>query len=305
MSPTPASTTGSSPLARGLRHQRPAVPAAGRIIPARAGFTAEGIRARAGEGGSSPLARGLLLPSHGCGASHRIIPARAGFTSRCEGDSFRCLDHPRSRGVYRREIIASPATLGSSPLARGLPVEPDLAGADVGIIPARAGFTGRKCNIFAYGQDHPRSRGVYAHDNLTVIRNLGSSPLARGLPRGDGARRRRPRIIPARAGFTAGMPPCERASEDHPRSRGVYKGRRSRIWVGGGSSPLARGLLPRPRRRRAGAGIIPARAGFTPASHAIGWAGRIIPARAGFTWRSTLTSQKGAGSSPLARGLRA
>ena len=75
-------TTGSSPLARGLLAAAATSVLAGGIIPARAGFTREGLQegvaredhprsrgvyvivvgARAGMAGSSPLARGLLSP---------------------------------------------------------------------------------------------------------------------------------------------------------------------------------------------------------------------------------------------------
>ena len=72
-------------------------------------------------------------------------------------------------------------------------------------------------------------------------------------------------IIPARAGFTragcAGAPP----SADHPRSRGVYISRRKIGAAGGGSSPLARGLLKPERVELLAERIIPARAGFTAA----------------------------------------
>ena len=91
---------GSSPLARGL----PAVPQvvvdAGRIIPARAGFTPCFTPEASAVSGSSPLARGLRRRdgSHGDGAG--IIPARAGFTVPYD--------------VCWRSLH------GSSPLARGL-----------------------------------------------------------------------------------------------------------------------------------------------------------------------------------------
>ena len=57
-------------------------------------------------------------------------------------------------------------------------------------------------------------------------------------------------------------------SEDHPRSRGVY-----RVTLGYdtdfiGSSPLARGLLAILFPAILYAGIIPARAGFTPSRSA-------------------------------------
>ena len=70
-------------------------------------------------------------------------------------------DHPRSRGVYGRREILLLAMMGSSPLARGLPLKNARAELERRIIPARAGFTHplpeRECGE----EDHPRSRGVY------------------------------------------------------------------------------------------------------------------------------------------------
>ena len=51
--------------------------------------------------------------------------------------------------------------MGSSPLARGLPVEELEGGTRFGIIPARAGFTVRRPPPEQMVRDHPRSRGVY------------------------------------------------------------------------------------------------------------------------------------------------
>ena len=111
---------GSSPLARGLHFRAVLVPALGRIIPARAGFTRPAIsgspagwdhprsrgvyrtlsrfsRARIG---SSPLARGLRVFVSCFVCSCGIIPARAGFTSHPGHPRAGRRDHPRSRGVY-------------------------------------------------------------------------------------------------------------------------------------------------------------------------------------------------------------
>ena len=152
---------GSSPLARGLRD----IPHEGsqrrRIIPARAGFTPRARpssrsspdhpRSRgvywhpeyvpADWDGSSPLARGLRPRPAGKPPGPRIIPARAGFTSRTMPGSTPSSDHPRSRGVYRQGEVHRPALTGSSPLARGLRGQISAQPIDVGIIPARAGFT--------------------------------------------------------------------------------------------------------------------------------------------------------------------
>ena len=91
---------GSSPLARGLQRVGAVDRVAGRIIPARAGFTdasglyqagitdhprSRGVYPRVSSresrrGGSSPLARGLHKDISGSAKKFGIIPARAGFT---------------------------------------------------------------------------------------------------------------------------------------------------------------------------------------------------------------------------------
>ena len=50
-------------------------------------------------------------------------------------------DHPRSRGVYPKTLEEPSNWPGSSPLARGLPIEDGKAASKRRIIPARAGFT--------------------------------------------------------------------------------------------------------------------------------------------------------------------
>mgnify|MGYP000883271592 CR=1 FL=1 len=75
-----ARTRGSSPLARGL--PVPAVRAwiAGRIIPARAGFT-QGHQGGGEDPQDHPRSRGVYRPARAADrADPRIIPARAGFT---------------------------------------------------------------------------------------------------------------------------------------------------------------------------------------------------------------------------------
>ena len=72
--------------------------------------------------GSSPLARGLPFASFFTMTEDRIIPARAGFTLAVFVTSWAREDHPRSRGVYHTMQLKRLAGLGSSPLARGLPV---------------------------------------------------------------------------------------------------------------------------------------------------------------------------------------
>ena len=118
----------------------------GRIIPARAGFTPRSSKPQSAQpdhprsrgvyqppaglagvlDGSSPLARGLLLGARDHGGLEGIIPARAGFTRRRRDGRRQGADHPRSRGVYVWAFEAIIAAVGSSPLARGLPLFPLL-----------------------------------------------------------------------------------------------------------------------------------------------------------------------------------
>ena len=131
-------------------------------------------------------ARGLLDERPPLEAAARIIPARAGFTGCRPGRGPGTWDHPRSRGVYPCSRTKSRIRSGSSPLARGLPLEDGGDDPAAGIIPARAGFTVRAPGLPVGGGDHPRSRGVY-EILLRPARPLpGSSPLARGLRRAHG-----------------------------------------------------------------------------------------------------------------------
>ena len=194
---------GSSPLARGLLSQMIAIILPPRIIPARAGFTAaappmgdvtpDHPRSRGVYAwepvpvrrhlGSSPLARGLRCPRTSWSPAARIIPARAGFTHRGHDAGRSDADHPRSRGVYEPPPPPEVAEVGSSPLARGLPWSASNLERTPRIIPARAGFTAPRTHPRHNPRDHPRSRGVYTGLYKFDSGGLGSSPLARGLPR--------------------------------------------------------------------------------------------------------------------------
>ena len=213
--------------------------------------------------------------------------------------------------------------MGSSPLARGLHSAAAVGAEEMGIIPARAGFTMRTRSRRRSRADHPRSRGVYVHYRPGARGPEGSSPLARGLRLAVFPMSRENRIIPARAGFTP--PPrlphegaadhprsrgvywsvsCPvRRSPDHPRSRGVYSATAPSTPSRRGSSPLARGLLVAAFEMGGQYGSSPLARGLPPAPGPGARAARIIPARAGFTSgrHNALTTELG--SSPLARGL--
>ena len=194
-------------------------------------------------------------------------------------------------------------TPGSSPLARGLPLLPVIQQLAPRIIPARAGFTITSRYRSGGSWDHPRSRGVYPFAHMATNNAHGSSPLARGLHHRTGSASWRTGIIPARAGFTAGMISSRRSRADHPRSRGVYVGKTYTIGGITGSSPLARGLLAYNEAEKRERGIIPARAGFTAEkAPTYGEFGDHPRSRGVYVTRST-GMPRNSGSSPLARGL--
>ena len=315
---------GSSPLARGLPGGHHQAPGQGRIIPARAGFTTvsgcpsprvrDHPRSRGvyigtfpyndADRGSSPLARGLLPPTGRGSSAWRIIPARAGFTAERQGCGRRLRDHPRSRGVYNVPAPPTGWDAGSSPLARGLPSLPGLLSRAGGIIPARAGFTADAGARGGLTGDHPRSRGVYLPAWAAEALAEGSSPLARGLPMEPIITPAVTGIIPARAGFTIPRRAESPGTQDHPRSRGVYGYQIGSLGMSRGSSPLARGLrLGRPPGQHCPR-IIPARAGFTGEAGSPGACRTDHPRSRGVYETGRFERRAGAGSSPLARGLR-
>ena len=233
----------------------------------------------------------------------RIIPARAGFTDPLDDRGLHGWDHPRSRGVYPSDLQRFLEGDGSSPLARGLPPEPTGSLCASRIIPARAGFTRHTDRTRLRDQDHPRSRGVYRAPHPRARPPAGSSPLARGLlGAGDGGATVRG-IIPARAGFTTTPPSPFSCATDHPRSRGVYRHARHPALLGGGSSPLARGLRPPDLPCHADVRIIPARAGFTSTTGASAAPHGDHPRSRGVYPRCPPSAGSAGGSSPLARGL--
>ena len=133
---------------------------------------------------------------------------------------------------------------------------------------------------------------------------MGSSPLARGLLRAQGRSVPRGRIIPARAGFTPRGSTSPPTPADHPRSRGVYVSSCPGTCSGAGSSPLARGLRPRPARTACGPRIIPARAGFTRPRPRMVVGRWDHPRSRGVYDPAAVLPEADGGSSPLARGLR-
>ena len=181
---------------------------------------------------------------------------------------------------------------------------PTAAAAKVRLIPARAGNTPATAALRSGRPAHPRSRGEHEtfKDELDI--NDGSSPLARGtrmywLGVGIVAR-----LIPARAGNTL-VSPCRASSlAAHPRSRGEHGEVLSHPCAEFGSSPLARGTLLTPTRRRLPTRLIPARAGNTVSGPCSYMAQPAHPRSRGDHTSIPPRLPKPSGSSPLARGTR-
>ena len=212
-------------------------------------------------------------------------------------------DHPRSRGVYYKEVVDGQPVIGSSPLARGLHFLSPSIRPQAGIIPARAGFTVGRRRARLWAGDHPRSRGVYSVVVCVLFLWWGSSPLARGLRVSRRACGCVGGIIPARAGFTTVSASPWWRRRDHPRSRGVYASSGSASCRVVGSSPLARGLQGGDRVGHGGLRIIPARAGFTTRRRLSPSPLPDHPRSRGVYPMEGPRPDWGSGSSPLARGL--
>ena len=295
---------GSSPLARGTRQGHPPRRVADRFIPARAGNTPlRTAGARHGpvhprsrgehdeahdvlevDVGSSPLARGTPGSPGLRGYRPRFIPARAGNTAaRVSACRIRPV-HPRSRGEHSLTIVSRTIRPGSSPLARGTRGPLNEFPGEVTV--------------------HPRSRGEHFRSQGAVRLRTGSSPLARGTPMSDHSSGIGRRFIPARAGNTRAGRRAPRHGAVHPRSRGEHI---RKHWGGStwyGSSPLARGTLPRRLGRDRGRRFIPARAGNTSARDGTRSSPPVHPRSRG-EHMSTPAGRTGMpGSSPLARGTR-
>ena len=274
---------GSSPHARGALDTLFSTCESQRIIPACAGST-RGLCLRYGscrdhprmrgehekmdtsianQTGSSPHARGALSRAAPERARRGIIPACAGSTKARPRRWRCCRDHPRMRGEHSPAPRLCAGARGSSPHARGAPNVPINEGSSSGIIPACAGSTPGLVALTERARDHPRMRGEHTQRVSLSQVHTGSSPHARGAPRGVSEARAIGGIIPACAGSTPRRRCRAPLTGDHPRMRGEHgKAHRHRRRVPG-SSPHARGARGVGGPRGTPRGIIPACAGST------------------------------------------
>ena len=152
--------------------------------------------------GSSPLARGTHLKSLSYVTELRLIPARAGNTRYRHYRRGSAAAHPRSRGEHVVVLGQNHAAVGSSPLARGTPLNVFRKAGSARLIPARAGNTLARGVLLIRVSAHPRSRGEHPSQTPKASSVPGSSPLARGTLMSIAISHINRRLIPARAGNT-------------------------------------------------------------------------------------------------------
>ena len=131
-----------------------------------------------------------------------LIPAHAGKTYQRSQRSQEPWAHPRSRGENNRRSRERAYRRGSSPLTRGKPADAQRGPRRGGLIPAHAGKTAIVGLPVAVSWAHPRSRGENRLDPITAATVEGSSPLTRGKPMTQAAKRASLGLIPAHAGKT-------------------------------------------------------------------------------------------------------
>ena len=151
---------------------------------------------------------------------------------------------------------------------------------------------------------HPRSRGEHRLTSGALVLFRGSSPLARGTPKGIIVLLQGERLIPARAGNTHPHRAYQAEAKAHPRSRGEHPYSSPSNSPIRGSSPLARGTRAWMTRNESRARLIPARAGNTVRDGVHLGSGSAHPRSRGEHHHLQGLSGALVGSSPLARGTQ-
>ena len=210
--------------------------------------------------------------------------------------------HPRAGGENDERAYDTRVATGSSPRGRGKPAQRVCEGHDIRLIPARAGKTlCGECEKPS-SRAHPRAGGENVGQHFKRGFICGSSPRGRGKPAPSRPSRRRPRLIPARAGKTLAprSSPVQRPA--HPRAGGenrVYDMARA---VAEGSSPRGRGKLFERETYAPFIRLIPARAGKTWLPRGRGTSGAAHPRAGGENIPWFLDDGDDEGSSPRGRG---
>ena len=110
-------------------------------------------------GGSSPRVRGTLRIGAWNADLQRFIPARAGNAIPAKPELTQMAVHPRACGERWVANLPSVESIGSSPRARGTPVQLAEDGVARRFIPARAGNAQGPAARIASAAVHPRACG--------------------------------------------------------------------------------------------------------------------------------------------------
>ena len=198
---------GSSPHARGTLAVVPLDPVVVRFIPACAGnadrktrwMSASPVhprirgerraeRGRTGSlGGSSPHARGTRHEDDYVQRTLRFIPACAGNAHALHPRNAPTTVHPRMRGERSQNRQPTGSIRGSSPHARGTPIDGQLSFEKRRFIPACAGNALNIRSLAGSTSVHPRMRGERLNGDGRLADSTGSSPHARGTPASPGS----------------------------------------------------------------------------------------------------------------------
>ena len=173
-------------------------------------------------GGSPPLTRGIHLARYVHQYDTRFTPAHAGNTEQQQPPIMGGWVHPRSRGEYFRNRMATWNSGGSPPLTRGILTIHVFLLRLCGFTPAHAGNTQIQHFWYMRTQVHPRSRGEYNQAFRFGRDRLGSPPLTRGIPLVSIIFTCLPGFTPAHAGNTHSPYLISCLIGVHPRSRGEY-----------------------------------------------------------------------------------
>ena len=130
--------------------------------------------------GSSPLTRGAQDSQEMRSALLGLIPAYAGSTSSAQTAIAPDRAHPRLRGEHGAPAGPTGPRMGSSPLTRGAPGDPQPFDDANRLIPAYAGSTQPEPLQPHLGWAHPRLRGEHGGTDHVDPGAGGSSPLTRG-----------------------------------------------------------------------------------------------------------------------------
>ena len=192
--------------------------------------------------------------------------------------------------------------MGTSPHARGPPIQCIEQCLRIGNIPACAGTTFVSSIASIHIWEHPRMRGDHRCARRQEAYQPGTSPHARGPLTQEDEALAELGNIPACAGTTDAEDPGQDGCGEHPRMRGDHFMLYLPLDDLMGTSPHARGPLHGPRRSRHLLGNIPACAGTTNNFDYRRWTAGEHPRMRGDHFYNKGTFLFDKGTSPHARG---